>query len=1137
MALAFGTAVFQTQAFDVTVVVDHPPYVKLTASDGSEFKLTEGKNILDIKEAQNPVTLSGSEKGRLLEVIYNDNWLLPFAGPHEIYFEAGDELKIYAGEDKGTVTIAMACDEKAIDLKIDKESVKPGLLEVRRNAEVEISARDGYLIDEVDVQPEVDVNLEDGIWSLTASRNLNITVRSHADIAENVKINVDNRTNMTLSDALGNVIPLNDGDNYLSIDPVTQNPLSVKANPGAHMEMVVLNGSMLFPDNYGVYTLTLSEDKFNEIYLISKRDQTNTLTINVDDASHVTITDTNGPLEIADGSNYIVFDFDNGNPVTVEANEGYILRGVSVDGDVLTITDNKVSFFVTRGAVVDIVTGSDEPVDTGWIILTDEDFSGMAAGTEDQPDMDTQLFDDYGYATPEAGLKPSHGSCTSTWGGDKLYPAGGTIAVMGGFLNTPIGDYSGDLKMTFRVRLVPGQTVTRHGLDVMLIRHSRLDEFKRTTYTVTPEWQEYTFTANNGWFYDTKIQFFSLDNDFYYQIDDVRIEHRITGIEPPIAQLPDDVTDNSFLAVWGSTETADEYLLSVYEHGPSSEEVEFNENFESIVTEGEHVTQLPDGWEFNLATEGNRKEFTTDPDYVNSGSKAICFDANGDYLVTPIADAGIKSLSFYIAADTSDPKYDPELGQVIAIGALTDGGWREWINVSVPALLKHHGGATVVEYTDELDRYDNIYAFRFESVMHDRDRILVYLDDIKYTVAGAPQPIYLLEDQLIEGQDNTSFLVVGEDFDTEADYFYTVKARNSHYTSVPSNEIEVFHIHTPEALEPSDITADGFTAHWNCGGKADAFMLNLYQTLEVKATNDSQIVLHEDFSKAKGAGTPFAPESKNPSYAYLNIDDYTYMPGWKASSFSVINGMLGGMAENPSASPEPLAGAISTPAIDLSNNDGICHVKVRGWFRGGDGLIIQGLNAATFAAVPTNVEAEYEIEVDLPLCSASEVLTFYSAGYKDFMIDEITITQNLKKGDKVKIRTHEIPVKDKTARAAEVSGLGYYPGHSLSYDLYAERYYHHNKDRAYTSVNSNEVGVQLDLSGVEKVISDSNLFISGGEGCIILATGQPAHVMIYTIDGLMILGTDSQVGVNRYDVSPGLYIVKANDSSAKVQVR
>lgn len=1134
VSLASG-APLAAEAFEMSVTVDTPEYVRLTDSGGKEITLEEGTNYLSFSDDQNPFLLSGTDHSQLTEVIHNGDWRFPAAGPHSFIFADGDYLKVYSKYDDGNVTLAINGNPAAAEIRVNGEPSQIGMIDVKRDALVEIIQREGYIIDNVSLSSSaVTLTHEGDTWSFTASRTLTVDITSHQDVAENVKINVDNATNMTVRDALGTALPLADGDNLLNLDPETQSPLTVTANPGAEMVMAVINGKMIFPNNDGVYTLTLDPERFNEIYLISQRNQTNTITINVDDASRVSVSCATGPIELKDGSNFLTFDFDNGNPITITAREGSVLRGVAVDYDVLQIVNNSVSFYATRGSVIDISTGSDQPVESGWILLVDEDFSGMTQGTEDEPDVNVQLFDDYGYALPSAGLKPFHESCTQTWGGDRLYPAGGSIAVMGGFLNTPIGDFSGDLKMTFRARLVPNMGVTRRGVDVMLIRHSRLDEFKRETYTLTPEWQEFSFTADNGWFYDTKIQFFNID-DLCYEIDDVRIEHRITGIEPPVAALPDILGDDAFIAEWFPTETADEYLLSVYEKGPSLDDRDWSEDFEEIETDGTSVVSLPEGWSFNLSSNGDRREFTDNPEYTGSGTRAICFDANGDFIVTPKAEAGIKEFSFFLSADTSDPDFDPTKGQVVAVGALTDVGWHEWMNISVPALLNMYDGMATVDLSENLGVFDNIYALRIESVMNPGERILLYIDDVHYTVAGQPELAYLLEDKVIEGQDNNYYIVEGEGFDPEADYFYNVKARNSKYTSVASNEIEVFNIHTPKALEPTDVTADSFTANWTCGGKADNFVVTLYQTMTARETGNTT-VLHETFSKAKGNGTPFDPENGYYNSTYVNIDHLTDVPGWKATSYSTLNGMAGGLAEDP-LHPNAVAGAFSTPTIDLSHDNGNCRVKVRGWFHAGDGLVIQGTSPAAFAAVPTNVEGEYEIELDLSLCGMEESLTIYSPTYSDFMLDEVTITQNLEKGDRVKVRTSELEVPDKETRSLNVTGL--VPSRSIdySYDVYANRYFHGDPSQPYKSLRSNETGVKLDLSGTDTPTASTAVSVAAGAGHVIIVVPEAAHATVNALDGTLIADADLPPGATRIDLPAGIHLIRVADRTFKMRVR
>ena len=49
-------------------------------------------------------------------------------------------------------------------------------------------------------------------------------------------------------------------------------------------------------------------------------------------------------------------------------------------------------------------------------------------------------------------------------------------------------------------------------------------------------------------------------------------------------------------------------------------------------------------------------------------------------------------------------------------------------------------------------------------------------------------------------------------------YFFTVKAKNDKYTSVESNEVQVYvpirTMPVPELADPTDITDTGYTARW-----------------------------------------------------------------------------------------------------------------------------------------------------------------------------------------------------------------------------------------------------------------------------------------------------------------------------------
>lgn len=133
-------------------------------------------------------------------------------------------------------------------------------------------------------------------------------------------------------------------------------------------------------------------------------------------------------------------------------------------------------------------------------ILIEEDFSGFTAGSEEAPDG-IKLVDAMGNFINPSILKPYSSKLGfKQWGGEGLYAAGGCIAIRDGwFLNTPAGDMSGEITLTFRARLTK-DTDPKKGntLELIFLSRKSLIDYERKTYTLTNEWQTFTYTSNRG---------------------------------------------------------------------------------------------------------------------------------------------------------------------------------------------------------------------------------------------------------------------------------------------------------------------------------------------------------------------------------------------------------------------------------------------------------------------------------------------------------------------------------------------------------------------------------------------------------------------------------------------------------------
>lgn len=766
-------------------------------------------------------------------------------------------------------------------------------------------------------------------------------------------------------------------------------------------------------------------------------------------------------------------------------------------------------------------------------VIVDEDFSGLTAGSEDQPDSESLLRQD-GYVKDSTLFKPYDKSCTQTWGGHSLYAAGGAIAVVnGGWLSTPTGDYSGHLRATFRARLIKGQDVSDASIDIVLLRRSKYIDFKRVPVKLTDQWQTFTFEADNGWWYDTMIQLYT-DGSFSYLVDDFHIEHVRTSIEPPAVAEAYDLKPDGFTAAWTPTADASEYLLSVYSKTPDPALEKGNETFEQL-NAPDGRTLAPDnpglsaGWEVHASEAGSQQIYTDEGYHSANGTKALCLANDGDYLLTPKCDVGLTACSFWARVD--DRQQEGTADGRLLISALTEDGWFEWASVKLQDARKNPGG--VNDLTPGLSLFYKVFQVKFTLQKAAGDRCQVAIDDVSYTAPGASQLHYALHDHVVSGNETDHYVVTG--LDPDADYSYTVKARNDSFTSAESREMEVFDVHTPVAQPATEVGDDGYTAHWTCGKKADYFRLDQKLLLHVDKDTPDYPILTEDFSKVVSDYDETFPEEVELTTVYQPIDQYTHVGGWQASSYSIANGMLGGIDKRDNY----LAGCIVTPTIDLSHNGGQCQVYVRAYGYGGDFLVIRGTNPASYAGVYFGEEGGFvEQTVTIPLCTSRERLYIYSNNYYPFLLDSIRVSQDLKAGDEVTLINKSVAVDSREARSVAVEGVEWPADASLNYSVTAFRNRHGDAKDIWASAASNLITVKDAPTGIgtaRNATAGSQLaVVSGG---LSLTCAQPADLEAYTTAGVLVTSRRCNAGTTFVPLSRGTYVVRFAGRGATVSIR
>lgn len=786
------------------------------------------------------------------------------------------------------------------------------------------------------------------------------------------------------------------------------------------------------------------------------------------------------------------------------------------------------------------------------VVVIDEDFSGFTDGTEDNPSTAT-ILDDMDNFVNKSALKPySEALSYKEWGGHGLFSAGGCLAIANGmFLNTPAGDMSGEVTLTFRARLSKaGGSTTLNALKLMFISRSSLLDYEVKFYSLTDEWQTFTYTSTLGDFEHSGFQFLSMYDSNIILVDDIRLEQTRTSIPAPKVHEAENMTDTSFKAVWNKSIEADHYLLSVFTKNESNELMTVSEGFDNIKADDKGnidatSPNYPEGWEFAWKDDDLSNHIAKGEGAGTGNKQAVRLIDTGDAITTPYCPEGIKSLKFWVKAEANDgqPKYSSILFTVnFGKGVYTVDNYIDIPTMFAPA--KRDG--YYFDLTETLSAFDKIYSVKIEYIREEDDKTTILFDDFSYTTNKPTTYNYVLKDQKVEQQDNedgtVGFEVNGLDPDT--DYTYSVKSVNSDFTSVASDEQEVYAVSIPTALPATNITANSYTANWTSHKKVDFYRVDqLQQTVIDKDTKD-YVMLDEDFSKVTSSLTEAdllkgSYDEGERTSGYMPLDDITKIAGWKASSTVRVNGWLGGNEAKQGSGT--IAGAIVTPTIDLSHNEGACNISLRVWGSEGDWLVIQGSNPASLATIEfPKGGGIVEKTITMPLCTSKEQLTFYSNNYKVFLIDYIKITQDVKAGDKVTTITGSVLTEDADTKSMVMTNPGFSDGHDVLYRVTAMRYDKDSQESHKYYSTSTPSDLMLvknpNPSGIGSVEAAAEN-VAGVEGGIVVNAANATTVNVFNLSGQLVASKACGNGHAFVSVAPGVYVVKTNSTAAKVVVK
>lgn len=662
-------------------------------------------------------------------------------------------------------------------------------------------------------------------------------------------------------------------------------------------------------------------------------------------------------------------------------------------------------------------------------ILVNEDFSAFTAGTVNKPD--TKLLASF-YYQPGMYIDNSL-TKDGTWAGNYVYSAGGAVALLspneytGSSLMTPLGDYSGDLTITFKVKALVNANLFVNVLkggysacDNADVRNS--DNTYDMTIYASQGWKEVTFKVSN----------YSADNDGFIQfqnygsvvLDDIKVTTTTHFLASPKMLPETNFTGKSFTANWQPVRKAYNYYLNLYKKVYTGDaDANYKTDFESV---GEDGSGFPQDFSFAPASDLKVKSGEG-----SNGSKGLIL-CNNDTLTLPYNFAKYKQLSAWFKMFDPDPdnNYDWYNSKLDIQALNLDGSWVSVANLTLDRFLegKSYDFKRIVGS-------EQFYGIRFvTSDMPEGDYVVI--DDIDLTT-GRPAKLEQILDPnfsvdvpgygtYYDKTDKTSYTF--SDLDPYGDYYYTVR---THYLFDTSAALmtHAIGVATPATKAATGVTAgESYTANWEESPRATAYEVTSYGVNKLDKDENNYALLDEDFSKIDSEVTtstdPYNPEDLG-AEGVMPLDGYTNYPGWTTTGTTVAQGMVG-CAESYDGS-----NYVKTPEVYFGNGDTFrMHVKAYGVAN--EGLVMyvgDKVTGAYFKSTGEKLDGDDNNEkgvidgvFEFRCPNKLDHVTFYTLEHSAFVLDEVKIMQDLKAGD-YKYTYLGTQIVDGNARSCVFNGL------------------------------------------------------------------------------------------------------------------
>lgn len=749
-------------------------------------------------------------------------------------------------------------------------------------------------------------------------------------------------------------------------------------------------------------------------------------------------------------------------------------------------------------------------------VIVEEDFSAWTDGSEEEPDtVNVVSLSNPPYIDNSMMHQPG-------WSGLALFQAGGVVAMTdlgGGAINTPLGDYSGELTISFRVKSISQKAsiiVSVCKGDIWFPEPAGEFTEVSKTFNVSADdgWQELTFKCTNIY----------SDNDGFIQInvpyrqvfmDDIKVTSELTDfIAAPEVKAATDFKIDGFTANWGTVSFAEHYELSVYQEvEEDGEEMEIDESFEDAKYDGTNVSGvIPEVSATNVSVSETDGYNSTKCLVVSDNSAEIIFEGSG---------GKIKECSIWAKILEGNPSTS-----TIVFEAWNGVNWSYLTSMKLGLLMNEQDQAGIITFSLEevLSPFYNI-KIKFEGIEEEDEEVKICIDDLYFRTAPTAKQEMVLDAVKVN---ETHYELTG--LDPEGEYYYYVASVNGDLKAA-SETMYAFGLSTPVAKEATDIDLrGGYTANWERTPKATYYEVKNYSAYVAEKDVDSYTVLYEDFEHIESDAALDNPELVGNISGTVSLDDYIGGIGWTGGNNAFADGMFGFTFADGVAS-------LCTPPMSLDNNDGNFRMTVTAYGYVGDMIVVEGssatpeYNAMAFNSDEGNVMDYIVFKTSFTGGSANEVLKFSSFRGYPILIDDITIEQDLKAGDRVYTLYSINNVNNGDEVSTRFSGLvtdnKYY-----AYDVTA---YIERMGNVCASETSNRIEVPF-YKSVDMETADETMIVYA-EGKVYATLPEAETVRIYDMLGRLLMSEDCKAGENVLNFSgKGIYMVVAGDTARKIIV-